>query len=162
MTTRALQLRLSHVLILMALFALTCVVATSYLEDPPIEWQAYSLTSIKQHADDHRVVMVFITADWNCCAQLVERDAIETYWVRRLIRHNRVVPMLVDITNPGSRVDLPFGMESTLYPPTPLIGIIAPDTTASPIVLGDAFTEDELYDALSDAIALSSKAANAG
>ena len=123
--------------------ALVCSIASVYYDSQPIEWGDYSRSSLNKHIRDKRMVLVFFNAEWDATSQMVEQQAIDTFWVRRLIRRRNIVALRADLTA--------YRSGHLVNKMTPTIEMYSPDS-ADYLEIEGLVSEDQLYQDLLDFI----------
>ena len=147
-STSGFRFRLTTLLILMIPMACISYVVGTFIIDRPIIWIEYSADKMANRTDLQQAALVFYTADWDPTAKLVEGTSVDTYWIRRMLRMERIIAMRADCTEwqNNAHDDIP---DSINFGATPIVAVYSPGNRDQPIaVLGDSFTEEELYNAL--------------
>ena len=89
------------------------------------------------------MVLVFFNAEWDATSQMVEQQAIDTFWVRRLIRRRNIVALRADLTA--------YRSGHLVNKMTPTIEMYSPNS-ADYLEIEGLVSEDQLYQDLLDFI----------
>ena len=150
MRSRRLQLKLKSVFALMILAGALSLWLSVVFDNRPIEWVAYSDSEFKRYVQlKNNSVLIFFTADWDITANLVEKEALNDYWVRWLIRRNGIVAMKADLTQVAKRHE--HGMERMISigrTATPVIAIYEPRNLENPTILEGFIDAESLRSAI--------------
>jgi len=141
-----LRFRLSTILLLMIPLAVLSFCLSLAQSDRPIKWVDYSKANLTRSLEENHPVMIYFSADWDLTSVYNEKDSIDTWWVRHLLRKNRVVTMRADMTN--RKPDVVDELESIGRQTVPVIAIYTPGAGSSPSILDGLMTEEQLCDAL--------------
>ena len=120
-----------------------------YLNGRPIQWTPYSPAAMIENSREHRVVLLFFTADWDATAAYVEGTSINHWRVRHMVRSNNVGTIKVDLTDfrsPDNKILNSLGRTTT-----PTIAIYS-STLPQPLILDGMITEHDLINGISDAL----------
>jgi len=130
--------------------AVISLAASAFINDRPIDWIEYSPSTLNEKKEQLQPVLVFYTAKWDPTAHMVEKHSIDTFWIRRMIRTKGVVALRADCTDRPdfAHEELP---DSIQYGATAVIAIYSPSNSKRLFILGNFFTEKELYLALREA-----------
>ena len=123
-------------------------------DDRPIEWVAYSDPEFERYVKrENKSVLIFFTADWDPTASWVEKQALNDYWVRWLIRRKSIVAMKADLTHFPTRPEGAMErMNSIGRTATPVIAIYESGNLENPTILEDAIDAESLRGKLRSAI----------
>ncbi len=114
-----------------------------------IAWQPYTEARLQQLTSEGKTVMIDFTADWcnNCHFNLA--TAIETEKVAKLIRENRVVPLIADWSNPSEEIEAK--LQELNSNGIPVLAIYPAEKPSEPIVFRAILTESTVLKALEEA-----------
>lgn len=140
---------------LLTLFAITGLIAVAvlgfqnWLDDRPIQWLSYTRTTLSQHVDDDRPIVIFVSADWDMNSIVVKKIAFDNPTLKRTFRRRAVVGYYADLTSstPESVALLQrLGRHST-----PTVAVYTKGTADDPIVLDGIATAGQLLNSLKPA-----------
>ena len=115
----------------------------------PIDWVYYQPERYEEALDDGNVVVLEFTAEWCLNCKALEASSLAQKEVVDLTREDSVVPMKIDLTgnNPDGRAKLAEENRLTI----PLLVVYGKDAT--PVFKSDAYTGNQVVDAIKDAAA---------
>ena len=143
-----LQFRLRTLLLFAIPIAVVALIASFFIKDRPIDWIEYSPEKLASAMASRQTVLVFYTADWDPTAKICENDSIDTFWVRRIIRNERILALRADCTEwqNFSHRDIP---ESIKFGATPIVATHNFRDSEQPAALmGNLITEDDVYNSI--------------
>jgi thiol:disulfide interchange protein len=123
---------------------------TVLLHEPIIAWKPFSASALQTARSEGKTVMVDFSANWCLTCKRNLRFAVDTNAVEKVVKRNRVVPMLADWTDRSDTIKKSLnelGCNSI-----PVLAIWPPDGPQSrPIILRDWLNESDVIGALDKA-----------
>ncbi|TWU06365.1 thioredoxin family protein [Stieleria varia] len=140
------RFRLITLFVVVALSAAVFLGVDRWLDRRPIPWRDYSRTTLNQHKDDDRPIVVFLGAGWDVNSTYVRRVAFEDPSLKRLFRRRSVVAYYADLTAPS-----PDSMELLRRlgtRSTPTVAVYPNGTSEDPVVLQGIVSASQIMEAL--------------
>jgi len=115
----------------------------------PIDWVYYTPERFADAVKNDKVIVLDFTAEWCLNCKALEASSLAQKGVVDLTREDSVVPMKIDLTgnNPDGRAKLAEENRLTI----PLLVVYGKDAT--PVFKSDAYTGNQVVDAIKDAAA---------
>jgi suppressor for copper-sensitivity B len=121
-----------------------------------LPWQIYSEAALETNRSQGRVVLVEFTARWCPTCQTNMRFAIERPMVAKLVERHQIATLLADWTDTSPTSESSSSIRRKVHElnsnSIPLLAIYPADPAAPPIVLRDVITQQQLLEAIEQAV----------
>ena len=128
--------------------ALSAWGAVRLTDQGPIDWVYYTPQRYDAATGNRKIVVMVFSAEWCLNCKALEQGVLTTPKIVKLLAHDDVVPMKVDITgnNPMGKAKLREVGSLTI----PLLVIFSPNGRQG--FRSDFYTVDQVYDAITNAL----------
>jgi thiol:disulfide interchange protein DsbD len=122
--------------------------AVRLTDQGPVDWVYYTPQQFETAAGNRKIVVMVFTAEWCLNCKALEQGVLNNPKIVKLLAHEDIVPMKVDITgnNPAGKAKLREVGNLTI----PLLVIFSPNGKQG--FKSDFYTVDQVFDAITNAL----------